>query len=790
MKKALLSLLITFLSTTTIFSQNDLCQNAITLTPSTTCTTNTGTFNGSTISTAAPSCAPNASQDVWYQFVATDPTMRISLAGTSGLDHGFELLQTNCTGSSLVCINANTFNTGETYINNNFIVGQTYLIRVLNVSTTTTALSFNICVINTPAPANDLCNNATIINPSTSCSPITGTFSGSSISTAAPSCAPNATQDVWYQFIATAPTIFIRLNNEFFGGDYGFELFDGSCSGASIACRNQFGAGQEESYLNNNFVVGQTYFIRFFNPTSTLTTASFTFCVASYPTPVNDLCSNATIINPSTNCNTITGTFSGSSISTAAPSCATNATQDVWYQFVATAPTINIRLNNTFFGSDLGFELFDGSCSGASIVCINQGGAGQEESYLNNNFVVGQTYFIRFFIPTAGLTTTSFDFCIQSFPTPANDLCSDATIINPSTSCTTITGTFNGSSSSTAAPTCGPNATQDVWYQFVATVNNLSVSLAAISGLNHGFEVLEGCAGASIACINANGAGLSETTSVTNLIIGNTYFIRVFNASSTISTSSFSLCVFGNVQSTCNPTISIATNRTTICLNNSLTFTSNTTFGGSTPIYQWKVNATNVGTNSPTYTTTNLNNGDVVSCQMTSNAPCASTVNVVSNAITITVNPLPNNAVTQNSTALTAVENNAVYQWFDCNNGNANIIGATSQSFSPTVSGSYGVLVTNSFGCQSQSICYTFDPLSTPSFENKDYRLYPNPVANYFEIQSNVKIDTVIIYNALGQKVSTFLSQTKYNIEDLSSGIYTVEILTENGKSLEKIIKK
>ena len=75
----------------------------------------------------------------------------------------------------------------------------------------------------------------------------------------------------------------------------------------------------------------------------------------------------------------------------------------------------------------------------------------------------------------------------------------------------------------------------------------------------------------------------------------------------------------------------------TICTGNSVTFTATPANGGSTPVYVWKVNTTTVGTNSPTYTSSTLNNNDVVTCIMTSNLPCVAGSPATSNAITMTV---------------------------------------------------------------------------------------------------------------------------------------------------------
>ncbi len=66
-----------------------------------------------------------------------------------------------------------------------------------------------------------------------------------------------------------------------------------------------------------------------------------------------------------------------------------------------------------------------------------------------------------------------------------------------------------------------------------------------------------------------------------------------------------------------------------------LTFTATATNPGTSPVYQWKVNGANVGTNNPVFTSTTLKAGNVVTCQLTSNAPCAVS-QATSNNITVT----------------------------------------------------------------------------------------------------------------------------------------------------------
>jgi uncharacterized protein (TIGR02145 family) len=67
--------------------------------------------------------------------------------------------------------------------------------------------------------------------------------------------------------------------------------------------------------------------------------------------------------------------------------------------------------------------------------------------------------------------------------------------------------------------------------------------------------------------------------------------------------------------------VSISASSNPFCPGSSVTFTATPTNGGGLPLYQWKVNGINVGTNSTTYSY-NPADGDSVRCIMTSNLSC------------------------------------------------------------------------------------------------------------------------------------------------------------------------
>jgi gliding motility-associated-like protein len=160
-------------------------------------------------------------------------------------------------------------------------------------------------------------------------------------------------------------------------------------------------------------------------------------------------------------------------------------------------------------------------------------------------------------------------------------------------------------------------------------------------------------------------------------------------APATATSNTISMSVTSNLP----PSISVAAITNNICPGSAISFIATSVNGGSSPVYQWQVNGVNAGTNSPVFESNTFNNGDVVSCIITSNNVCAAVPTAISNSIIVNVNPAVNPTVTITASAsnicsgtpvtFTATSNNGgtypIYQWII--NGNNVGLGTNNNTF-------------------------------------------------------------------------------------------------------------
>ena len=190
-----------------------------------------------------------------------------------------------------------------------------------------------------------------------------------------------------------------------------------------------------------------------------------------------------------------------------------------------------------------------------------------------------------------------------------------------------------------------------------------------------------------------NGSSWTSITSGNITCNSNRFLTRSFNFTNTVSYSWYritfpSLCNVGLANSmqiaeiqlyasNVSPSVSIARSGNGLCQGSSITFTATPTNGG-TPTYQWRRNGVNVsGATSSVWTSGLVNNGDAITCVMTSNAACVSPTTATSNslAMSVTARVMPSVSILGDPSAsrkslvtLQALPNNGggapTYKWY------------------------------------------------------------------------------------------------------------------------------
>jgi len=164
--------------------------------------------------------------------------------------------------------------------------------------------------------------------------------------------------------------------------------------------------------------------------------------------------------------------------------------------------------------------------------------------------------------------------------------------------------------------------------------------------------------------------------------------------------------------------------------------------------------------------------------------------------ITVSVSPAPPvPSVTYQNGILTCLSPGYMYQWFL--NGNP-IPGATQQTYTPLVNGTYYVTITDSMGgCSAMSFpgtVYDIAGLSEP--DNIYYSsVYPNPGSGIFNLDFYCTGPVRIrIVNVLGEIVyeektedNTGKVNRKLDISANAKGIYYLQLLSEKGTATHKI---
>lgn len=509
------------------------CQaTSLTVNTSLLCSTQTpGSLVGATATTSVPTapCGGTPNDDVWFSFVATATTHYVNLNNVAGTPT--DLYHAVYRGTCGALVNIGCSDPDNSTVTG-LVVGSTYWVRVYsyfsNAGPTTT---FNVCIASPPPPItndNPCQALALTVNSNLLCGTQTpGSLIGATATagiTLAP-CFGTPNNDVWFSFVATGPTHNISLNNVSGNPtDLYHAVYRGTCGSLiNISCSDP------DASVVSGLVAGTTYWLRVYSYSSSAgATSTFNVCIGSPP--------------PAPTCGQMfydpggpSADYSNNANSTVTicPTIAGQVVSLVFSQFDLENNWDNLRIYNgtsaaapllgTYTGTTLPTSITATNSSGCLTAVFTSDGSGVRPGW------------------AAQVN------CGPPPPAPGNDNPCGATslTVNPNLLCGSQTpGTLVMATATSTVPTapCYGTPNDDVWFSFVATGPTHHINLNNIAGntsdLYHAVYSGNCSSLTNISCSDP------ESSVVSGLITGNTYWVRVYSYSSNAGASTtFNVCI-------------------------------------------------------------------------------------------------------------------------------------------------------------------------------------------------------------------------------------------------------
>ena len=268
--------------------------------------------------------------------------------------------------------------------------------------------------------------------------------------------------------------------------------------------------------------------------------------------PANDDCAAPEVLTVTADCTSPTpGDNTLATESELGPACdGTNDSLyiDVWYSFNSgTNTSVDVELLPSELMTDWVLVVLD-ACGGTELLCSIQPSTPQTVAVsASTNYVVRVYSNTQFGLPGP------FTICVTGTPppppAPANDDCAGAIMLTGAVDCVLTDGTTASATESQPADSCNGYlgiANDDVWYSFVATSTEMTVSVTGGTGFDAVVELFEGACGAltEIGCADATvNAGLEEV-SQSGLTVGSAYLVRLFHyGTANPADAGFTICV-------------------------------------------------------------------------------------------------------------------------------------------------------------------------------------------------------------------------------------------------------
>jgi len=724
------------------YPQNDTCATSTNITVSNTLLTQSLdeiVFSSMTNETLCADPNPQNYYDLWYDFTLASDT-NVYIYGDNQPHNRF-VLYDGCSGSEIVCFSNKKLLQLQSGIN--------YKLRVFRKESERLFSSGNqvFTIQSFDQPANDDCTSSENITLTETLTNYNFDLRGATPDTNASCFSANTYHDVWYDFTmpVTPSNLYIQ------GGQYGgnkYAIYD-ACGGTEIHCFNAV-ITPHGSEILTNLTAGATYKLRVFRTAGHTAAPSGLihnkFKIKTYPKIDNTTCATATNITVTTSNTNMATNFGGANLLNTQLGCYTYSDDyyDAWYTF--TMPVSGNLTISSSANTWNNYELYD-TCAGASITCSSGNTTIQ-------NLVAGNTYKLQISRQESDVEWNPDDnnvFTVKAIAIANNDTCATAENITVSETENTINFEIISAQLNTEEG-CSGSATQsyaDIWYEFTMPSfdgGNITEGNVLIDGtaLTNKFTIYDACGGTEIDCFE-------QSKIVENLTSGTNYKIRVYRTATDYTSSfykSFKIKAFADAQ---NDDCSTSEN---IVLTTAITI--NFEFGGA------QSNLETICGTENTY------------------------VDVWYDFI------LAENGKIQ-------IANAGFYDGFElydaCAGTQIDCFAASNGSFDNLVSGTnYKLRVFRPQNQNQDSVKY-FEIAFLASLGVNNYTLenqvgiYPNPSSNVININSEVKIDIIELFDLVGKKVLT-TNQKSINIGHLQGGIYLLKISTDKGLLVKRVMKK
>jgi len=361
---------------------------------------------------------------------------------------------------------------------------------------------------------------------------------------------------------------------------------------------------------------------------------------------------------------------------------------------------------------------------------------------------------------------------------PANDDCANATslTVNSDFLCTnTTSGTVAEATASSTVNVCpgsANNANNDVWFKFVATSNEHRIELQNVTGsqTNLYHSVFDAGATGDCSTLTASDAIFCSdpnTSNLTALTIGNTYFIRVYANDTGTHDTTFDICVGTTPLPPSNDD----------CID--------AVVASSFP-FELAVDAS-AATNNGGFV-------DVAGCGGAMNDGVWYEMVGDGSNVTITISPTGWDAkiavYTGSCGTFTCIA--------ESNTGSVGNVEA--ETFTSTAGVTYYINIGHPSGASDFAegpfdIEIALSGLSIEDLVAKGFSYFPNPIRGG-ELKMNAKenIKSVNVYNMIGQEVKRVVLSNvfsyKLDMSDLSDGVYFIRAEVGDSTGTFKVIKK